>query len=172
MTWPCARQLLPLTNTCRHCENHSHGLTRPGDGRRDGRFPGLWIDIHHPTFPKRCASVATCGDELPTYSCGYSSGVTPAFPFNLVAEAPSGKGLSAIRAHSQARTTWPRCISVARTHHAVLFTRIDGLFYRRKRLVSGALRVSQPRRSSSGSSCVSAGKPRQRYATNCQLCGT
>lgn len=117
MTRPCARQPLPLTQ---HMSSLREPLpwTYPARGWTT-RWQVSWLVDRHspPTFPKRCASVAMCGGELPTYSCGYSSGVEPAFPFNPVAEAPSGGWLSAYPARSQAQSVRLCDRYVAVAHH-------------------------------------------------------
>lgn len=54
-------------------------MTRSGDGRRNGRFPDLWIDVVclSSQSAERASVTYTGGGQLPTYSCGYSSGLSP-----------------------------------------------------------------------------------------------
>lgn len=54
-------------------------MTRSGDGRRNGRFPDLWIDVCclSSQSAKGTSVTFTGGRKLPTYSCGYSSGFSP-----------------------------------------------------------------------------------------------
>jgi len=63
---------------CRHCVNRSLGLTRPGTDDLMAGFLASWIVIlRRSSQGFHCASVTMSDEELPTNSCGYSSGFEP-----------------------------------------------------------------------------------------------